>query len=162
MSEREELSRRLLEENGLREGAVREADREGLRAVVDAERRRSAHLRNVMLLSWAAFVVLFVGIFGAYFAASALDLRSIEVGRGTVNVVAVLMLATLLLAFIAFIVAIVATISWGLRLAFGPRGVEDRLEHIEAQLARLEAAQDDESEGGAAQQSRRRADDDNC
>jgi len=149
MSEREELSRRLLEENGVSDRSLRAADREGLRASIEAERRRGAHLRNVMLVSWVAFIVLFVGLVVALFAGSTFDARSIDVGKGTVNVIALLAFAALLLAFIAFIIAVVATVSWGLRMAFGPRGIEERLERIEAQLARLEAQEERDGSGDA-------------
>ncbi len=149
MSDREELSRRLVEENGLSDRSLRAADREALRAIVEAERRRGAHVRNAMLLSWAAFIVLFVGLVAAFFAGATFDARSIQVGRGTANVIALLALAALLLAFIAFIVAVVATVSWGLRMAFGPRAVGEQLARIEAQLARLQTSQADEGDGGA-------------
>jgi hypothetical protein len=140
MSEHEELSRKLLEENGLREGAVREADREGLRAIVKAERRRGAHVRNVMLLSWAVFISLCALFVLAYFGAEGTS-PTVEIRGGTWHLWGLIGLFAMLLASIASIVALVSTIAWGLRLAFGPRRVEERLERIEAQLARLEVAQ---------------------
>jgi hypothetical protein len=145
MSEREELSRKLLEENGLREGAMREADREGLRAIVEAERRRSARVSRTMVLSWVAFVLFLLVLSGTMFPqVFGFDVK--DVARETANLIGMLMFAVLLLTGIAFVFAIVTTVSWGLRMAFGPRGVEERLERIEAQLARLEGAQ---HEGGA-------------
>lgn len=144
MNERDELSRKLLEENGLHEGAVREGDREGLRAIVEAERKRNARVSRAMVLSWVAFVLLVAllvfGMFGRPFG-----LESTDLPRETANLIGMLMFAALLLTGIAFIFAIVTTVSWGLRMAFGPRGVEERLERIEAQLARLEAAQGEDS-----------------
>jgi hypothetical protein len=137
VSEHDELSRKLLEENGLREGAVREADREGLRAIVEAERKRDSRLRSRMLGSWLVFVVLFAGSI-----ALLIGVRALGQGHGMgIAVVPLLTLTGLPLAGIAFIFALVTTVAWGLRLAIGPRGVEERLERIEAQLARIEAAQ---------------------
>ncbi len=140
MSEREELARKLLEENGLSEGAVREADRECLRAIVRAERKRSAHLSRAMVLSWVAFVLLVVVLFGAMFP-QVFGLDSTDLPRETANLIGVLTLAALLLTGIAFIFAMVTTVAWGLRMAVGPRGVSEQLERIEVQLARLEAEQ---------------------
>jgi len=139
MNEREELSRRLLEENGLSQQEVAQESRDGLRAIVDSERRRDARVRNLMLLSWLAFIVLFVGILAVFYGWTFSGAETTEVSRGVANLIALLGLGVLLLSFIAFIVAIVATISWGLRLAFGPRGVGEQLARIEAQLAQLEA-----------------------
>jgi len=150
VNEHEELSRKLLEENGLREGALREADRDGLRAIVEAERRRGAHVRNMMLLSWTAFILLCALFVLAYFGAEGTS-PTVEIRGGTWHFWGLVGLFSMLLASIAFIVALVSTIAWGLRMAFGPRGVEERLERIEAQLARLEAAQtgSHESESGS-------------
>ena len=68
MSDREELSRRLLEENGLTQQEVADESRDGLRSIVESERRRDARVRNLMLVSWAAFMILFVGILGVTYA----------------------------------------------------------------------------------------------
>lgn len=141
MNEREELSRRLLEENGLTQEAVARESRDSLRSIIEAERRRSAHLRNLMLLSWLVFVVLFVGTIAVYLGVAQLPPET-DVGRGTANAIAILAIAGMPLSGIAFIIAVVVTVSWGLRMAFGPRGVEERLAHIEEQLARLEAARE--------------------
>lgn len=138
MSEHEELSKKLLVANGLSEGALRESDREGLRTVFETERRRSAHVRNVMLLSWLVFIVLFVGTLAVYLGVAQLPVET-DVGRGTANVIAILAIAGIPLSGIAFIIAVVATIAWGLRMATGPRGVDERLARIEEQLARLGA-----------------------
>lgn len=138
MNEREELSRKLLEENGLSQQEVARESRDGLRSIIDSERRRSAHLRNLMLLSWLVFIVLFVGTIAVYLGVVALPAET-DVGRGTANAIAILAVAGMPVSGIAFIIAVVMTVSWGLRLAFGPRGVEERLARIEEQLARLEA-----------------------
>jgi len=141
MSERDELSRKLLAEDGLREGAVRGADREGLRAIVEAERKRSARVSRAMVLSWVVFLLLVAVYLSAIFGHPlGLD-PSNHSGQTAYSVVGVLVIASIPLAGVAFIFAIVTTVSWGLRMAFGPRGVEERLDRIEAQLARLEAAQ---------------------
>lgn len=139
MSEREELSRKLLEENGLREGAVCGGDREGLRAIVEAERRRNVPLVRTVFVSWALFVVLLFGGVGIYFVAGNAQ-QGGHFGETMVSVVAIAGILSLLLAGIAFVVALVSTLAWGLRMAFGPREVDERLDRIEAQLARLEAA----------------------
>jgi len=154
MNDREELSRKLLEENGLGGGPLGRKDREDLRAVIESERRRDARVRNLMLLSWAAFVILFVGILAVFYGWRFSGAETTEVSRGVANLSALLVLGVLLLAFIVFIVAVVATVSWGLRLAFGPRGVDERLERIEAQLARLEAEQIEGRESDEAGNSR--------
>lgn len=148
MSDREELSRRLLEENGLSQQEVAQESRDGLRAIVESERRRDARVRNLMLVSWLVFIVLFVGILAVVYGWQlSSGAETTEVSRGVANVIALLVLGVLLLSFIAFIVAIVATISWGLRMAFGPRGVAEQLARIEAQLAQLEATQKPEDGG---------------
>ncbi|MFO8081073.1 MAG: hypothetical protein R6V07_12295 [Armatimonadota bacterium] len=148
MSEREDLSRKLLEENGLREGAVREADREGLRSIVEAERNRGIRVSRAMVLSWVAFVLLLVVLFGTMFP-QAFGFDPNDMARETANLVGMALLAVLLLTGIAFIFAIVTTVSWGLRMAFGPRDVGERLERIEAQLARMEAQKQCEERGEA-------------
>ncbi|MGI5819394.1 MAG: hypothetical protein ACOX9R_15000 [Armatimonadota bacterium] len=150
MSEREELSRKLLEENGLAGGPLGREDREDLRAIIESERRRDARVRNLMLLSWLVFIVLFVGTIATYFGVAGLATHTLDVGRGMANAIAILLFSGIPLSAIAFIVAVVLTVSWGLRLAFGPRDVEQRLRRIEAQLARLEASQSEGEGGGDA------------
>lgn len=148
MSEHEELSRRLLAENGLTQEAVVRESRDSLRSIIDSERRRNVHLRNLMLLSWLVFIVLFVGTIAAYFGIAGLATHTLNVGKGMANAIAILLFSGIPLSAIAFIVAVVVTVSWGLRLAFGPRGVEERLARIEEQLARLEAGREDDDSPG--------------
>lgn len=150
MSEHEELSKKLLAENGLGDGELRSTGRAGLQAIIEAEGRRSAQLRNVMLVAWAAFVATLV-VVGVLFLAAEGTEATVQVGGGTMNVVAAFGLLAWILAPITFIIAVVATLAWGLRMAFGPRGVDERLARIEEQLARLEAEHAQEAGTGPRQ-----------
>ena len=122
MSEHDELSRKLLEENGL-SGPLGRDDREDLRAIIEAERRRTVEVNKIVSTLWIAFLGLIVLSWIAM------------AGRGSVPFVIVV------LASITFIVALTSTLRLALRMGFRPRRVEERLERIEAQLARIEAAQ---------------------
>lgn len=140
MSEHEELSKKLLAENGLSAGPLAQRDREELRSIVEAERRRAGEAGKIACLLWSAFFALLVISLAIYFAAGDAG-PAVQIGEATLHIAGAVGALSMLLASITFIVALVATVAWGLRLALGPRGAEERLERIEQRLARLEAAQ---------------------
>jgi hypothetical protein len=138
MNNSDDLSRELMDQNGVSDERAQEIRRQQARSLVLAEKRRVGRIRKICIGAWALTVVVI-------FTSMALATLFLFMSRaGETRLTMMVFAASLLgmLGIIGFLVAVVSSVAWYFRArTAGLTAIDARLGELEA-ILRAEAVKD--------------------